>query len=158
MSRKVRLWIKPLSYDNWHKNQHRDRGRLMFTWKTRVNPTIPMKRWFFVTPLNMLISSGFRALNSLNNCSSKGLPSITRIKENKRAQGTEHLCQQHLPQPKDHFSHHMEGLIVEHNKSSQNHLFLRLQSELSLMHVSRLLLLSKLTFFPSKLHVQILYL
>lgn len=36
------------------------------TWRTKVTPTIPIKRRFFVTPLKTLISSGFRALNSLN--------------------------------------------------------------------------------------------
>lgn len=38
----------------------------LVTWRINVIPTIPTNRWFLVTPLNTLTSSGFLALNSLN--------------------------------------------------------------------------------------------
>uniref|UniRef100_A0A2P2MNK6 Uncharacterized protein MANES_14G162600 n=1 Tax=Rhizophora mucronata TaxID=61149 RepID=A0A2P2MNK6_RHIMU len=34
----------------------------------RVMETIPTNRWFFVIPLKIFSSSGFRALNSLKIC------------------------------------------------------------------------------------------
>ena len=37
----------------------------LITWSVIVNPIVPMNRLFFVTPPDMLNSSGFRTLNSL---------------------------------------------------------------------------------------------
>ena len=50
------------------KRNQQQREAEQLTWSKSVIPIIPMKRWLLVTPLKTFISSGFRALNSLNNC------------------------------------------------------------------------------------------
>lgn len=45
---------------------HNSKRRERITWSTRVKVIINTNKWFLWTPLKTLISSGFRALNSLN--------------------------------------------------------------------------------------------
>lgn len=61
--------IMPFFYRALQQSPENKAGSCKFTWRTRVIPTIPMNKRFLVTPLNTFISSGLRALNSLNICS-----------------------------------------------------------------------------------------